>query len=706
MNEELFDTINGYFVHTIYKSDTYMVCKFETSDDTITVTGPAFDFIKGDHYLLTGNYVDHPKYGFQFNIITIKRYIPNKKDDIIKFLSSNSFKGIGKKAATKIYEAFGDDSINIIKEKFYLVENIGLNTKQINGLKEGIEYFNEDNNETILLLISAGFSNSEAHRIYYHYKDDTAFIFNDNPYRFYLDVPNIPFNKVLTCAKNLDFEDKEYKFKEAYLIYIFKELSFNSGNIYLDYEDFADEYLKNYSDIDIALKKCIDDNEIIFENDHYYYKQEYYDEIDIANYLKNNNETLLIEREYLKDLIKQNEFELSSDFKYDTNQTQAIFNFFSERFSIIIGGPGTGKTTLINALSSIYKVLYPYQNIIVVAPTGRAAKRINEICNVESKTIHSLLKWNKETNKFIQNKENPINYDCLIIDEFSMVDNNLFASLLNASTYVKKICIIGDINQLPSIRQGNLLKDLVESKLFETTYLSFNHRQKEGNEIIELANDIVNGTIDFNKYQNDVKFIDIKHTSLNSFIEMISNEINSGTSLDDIQVLSPMYRGDFGIDNLNSYLQATFNPPSKSKNERKVGKQIFRVGDKILQLKNRPTDDVYNGDIGVLNDIDDYLKSLMVNFDGINVFYETDELTEISLAYCLSVHKAQGSEYNTVYFICSKNHINMLYKQLIYTGISRAKSKLIIIGDEELFKTAIKKELNQRKTSLLSRLVD
>ena len=705
MNKDNLETISGCFVYTIYKSDNYMVCKFETEDDTITVTGAAFDYIKGEKYTLNGEFVDHPKYGFQFNIFTISRFIPNKEDEIIRFLSSKAFPSIGKKAAKKIYERLGEDCLNRLFDNPSLAYTVDLNAKQIKGLLTGIENMNDETNEAILLLVSSGFSNSEANRIYYEFKDNTMFILNDNPFRIYLDIPGMPFSKVLQCAKTIEFEDKEIKFKEAYLIYIFKELTFNSGHTYLEYEEFQKVYEKDYYDLDEILDICINDGQIILENNKYYYKQEYYDEVYIANFLKSfTKEHLSSDDLLLNDYIE--EYENLYNIKYDNLQIEAIKSFFEQKFSLIIGGPGTGKTTIIKTLVSMFKDINPYNNIIVIAPTGRAAKRVNEICDVESKTIHSLLKWNKEDNSFVHKEDNPILYDCLIIDEFSMVDNNLFASLLKASAHVKKICIIGDNKQLPSIRQGNLLNDLISSNIFKITYLKYNYRQKEGNDIISLANDIANLNVDFDSYNNDVSFIDINTVNVAKLINMIKTDLNEGNELDDIQILSPMYKGEYGIDNLNVVLQNSFNPKAINKNEKKIGKFIFRENDKILQLKNRPNDDVYNGDIGVLEEINDKEKTLTINYQGVLIFYEFNDTADISLAYAMSVHKAQGSEYNIVYFICSKNHKNMLYKQLIYTAISRAKSKLVIIGDKNAFFNGINRELTLRKTTLLNRLIN
>ncbi|MDO4500607.1 MAG: AAA family ATPase [Erysipelotrichaceae bacterium] len=704
MTNKILETLDGSFVYTIYKTPSYMVTKFETDKEVITVTGPSFDFIKGEKYTISGEYVDHPKYGFQFNMLSVSKYIPNHKDEIIKFLSSASFKGVGKKAAEKIYNAFGDEVLRIIKNDITVLNSLDLTAKQVASIKSGIETIGDDDSAVIFLLITAGFTNSEAARINSYYKEATPFIVKDNPYRIYLDVYGISFAKVVNCAKGMTFEDKEHKFKEAYLIYIFKEVSFKLGNTYLDKEDFSAYYLKDYSDFEEILDMCIRDDLLYLEDNHYYLASDYEDEKYIAEYLSLEKEHLDKDELNIEDGIKQCEFEYSIEF--DDLQKKAIHTFFNEDFSLIVGGPGTGKTTIIKTLVSMFKEFYPYHNIIVCAPTGRAAKRINEICDVESKTIHSLLRWNKETNTFIHKIDNPILYDCLIIDEFSMVDTNLFASLLRACQYVKKICIIGDNQQLPSIRQGNVLKDLIDSNKFNITYLNTNHRQKEGSEIISLAANIIDGNLSFSDFKSDIQYIDIDNTRAIDLINMIKEDIDNGLSIDDIQVLSPMYKGEFGIDNLNSIMQKFFNPKSEHKKERTVGKITFREGDKILELKNRPSDDVYNGDIGVLEEIDEDNKCFIVNYQDLRVFYNFDDLNDISLAYALSVHKAQGSEYKTVYFIVSRAHINMLYKKLIYTAVTRARNKLVIIGNLDVFNSGIRRELGKRKTTLLDKIVN
>ncbi len=693
--------LDGIFVYTLYNSNNYMVSKFETSEgDVITVTGPSVDYELYSKYSISGEYVTHPKYGYQFKMLTIQKYIPTKKEDIIRFLSGPAFKGVGKKAALKVYEALGDDALNILKSNRSVLENIDLTNKQLKALSNGLDSFGDEVNDILYTLISAGFTSSEAKKIFNHFKENTAVIFKENPYLFYLDVYGISFIRLNNIVKDLDIEDKERKFKEAYLVYIFKELSFKNGDTYLYLDEFKQYYLKKYNDFDEILDVCLNDKYLSIVDDRYYLSYDLNNEKYIAKALLMDREELETDKLNLDMAIKDLESYLNIE--YDIKQKEAIKTFFDEKISLIIGGPGTGKTTLITSLVSIFKDFFPYNNIIVVAPTGRAAKRINELTKVESKTIHSLLRWNKDDDSFIQDEDNPILYDCLIIDEFSMVDSNLFASLLKASSYVKKICIIGDDKQLPPIRQGDVLRDLIESNLFKVTYLDTNHRQKEGNDIIELSNDINENKVNFNKYQNDVTFIDINNLNAEDIVHIIDEDIKRDDDGINMQVLSPMYKNEFGIDNLNNLLQSYFNPADKKKKEKAFGKYTFRENDKILELKNRPSDDVYNGDIGTLIEIDEKAKSFLVNYQSVDVFYNFEELADISLAYALSVHKAQGSEYQNVYFIFDRSQRHMLYKKLIYTAVSRTKKKLVLIGDMAVFYEALNKEIKERKTSLLN----
>ena len=703
MDNENIEMLEGEFTHTIYKSENYMVSKFRTDEGTITVTGPSFDYEKAERYILTGTYVDHPKYGFQFNMLTVEKYISTERDEIVSFLKGKTFPGIGKKAAEKIYEHFGSETLIVLKEDPSRVFEVNLSEKQLASLQAGFEAMNDPQNEIMLYLVSNGFNNNDAQKIFNRFKLASKEVGEDNPFRYYNEIYGISFDKVKRFASHMEFEDKENKYREAYLVYIMTEYTFNSGDIYVEYDKLLSiiNYYGGMDNLDEIIERCLEKNYLVRKENRLYLFNDYYDEVFISGFIKNFKGELNIDEELIEEGIENNENEFK--IQYDEKQKEAISSFFRNDLSIIVGGPGTGKTTIVKAMVSIFRNAFPFSNLMVVAPTGRAAKRINEICDVESKTIHSLLRWNKETNTFVFDIDNPILYDALIIDEFSMVDNSLFASLLKACSRVKKICIIGDNNQLPSIRPGDLLNDLIRSNKINVTELDFNYRQKKGNEIISLANDIIGNDVELDRYKNDIHFYDISRNDFN-IIQLIRDDIAEGYSLDEIQILAPMYKGEFGIDNLNIQLQNTFNPRSIDKAEKKVGKYFFRVGDKILQLKNRPSDDVYNGDIGILEEIDEKEKNLLVNYSDTYVFYQFDDLADISLAYAMSVHKSQGSEYRIVYFVFNRNNIHMLNRNLIYTAISRAKDKLVIIGEENLFKQGLSFKLKKRNTTLLEML--
>ncbi len=705
MEDQIIELIEGEFIHTIYKSDSYMVSRFETAEEVITVTGLSFDYEKGQKYLLSGFFVDHPRYGRQFSITTVERLLPSNEKEVVSFLSSKAFPGIGKKAAQKIYDHFGDDTLAILKETPERMNEIGLSMKQQISLSEGLQSLNDPENDTLFYLVSNGFNNNEAHKIFERFKLACKEVAQDNPFRFYNEIYAIRFETVKRFAGKIDFPDSEIKYKEAFLLYTLNEYTFNSGDIYVSYEELAD-HLNRYGGMDgleEVLSLAVSHGYIVIEEDRIYLAQDHSDELFIANYLNHLKNDFRIDPEKIHEAI--NDLEAEYGITYDDQQKDAITNFLIHEFSIITGGPGTGKTTIIKSMAQIFQNYLPYNNLIVVAPTGRAAKRINEICNVESKTIHSLLRWDKESNVFVFNEENPILYDAIIIDEFSMVDNSLFASLLRASAQVKKICIIGDTDQLPSIRPGDLLDDIILSKRFPVTALCSNYRQNEGNEIISLANDIIRNNVDLSRFHSDIRLYDPRFGNF-SLTELIDEDMANGYTLDDIQILTPMYKGEWGIDNLNLILQERYNPAGPGKNEKSVGKYLFREGDKILQLKNRPTDDVYNGDIGILLEINQEEKYFLIDFSGTFVFYGFDDLQDISLAYAMSVHKAQGSEYQIVFLVINRYNLQMLSRKLIYTAISRARKKLVIVGDPQLLLQGLSRILKKRKTTLLRRLED
>ncbi|MBQ1508679.1 MAG: AAA family ATPase, partial [Erysipelotrichaceae bacterium] len=651
MADELLEEISGVFAHVIYRSESYMVSRFETEEGTITVTGPSFDVEKGERYRLTGTYVDHPRYGFQFNMLTIEKELPKAKEDIISFLSSKLFKGVGTKAAQKIYDTFGDDTIDTLRQDIGLLDRVDLTVRQKQSLIEGFASLHDPENEILYYLISHGFNNLDAQKIFARFKLATIEKGEENPFSFYNEIYGMSFEKVKNYAKDIEFEDKELKFRESYLLYWLTDRFFESGDTYILHDELFERLRTKGGELfEEAFERALDNGYIIEEEDRVYLSNDYHNECFIADYLTSFPGSLCLSDEEIDEAVALEEEH--SSIIYDEHQKEAIRRFFTSDISLICGGPGTGKTTIVKAMVRIFRDAFPFNNLIVLAPTGRAAKRIAEVCDVEAKTIHSLLKWDKESNTFNYGIDNPVLYDTIIIDEFSMVDNDLFASLLKAGKLFKKICIIGDDNQLPSIRPGSCLADLIASGKFPLTRLEVNFRQSEGSEIIDLANAVLKGHADLRSYTKDIVYLDPK-TTRSDLVSLIREDLNEGRELEDIQVLTPMYRGNWGIDNLNVILQDAFNKRSPFKKERSFGRRIFREGDKILQLKNRPTEDVYNGDIGILEDIDMKERELMVNYQGIYIFYPFDDVTDISLAYAMSVHKSQGSEYPVVYFILS-----------------------------------------------------
>lgn len=703
INDNQFETLNGVFTYCIYKAFNYAVYRFHDEiEGNIIVTGNLDDIDMDSKYTLYGRYVEHVKYGFQFEVFKATVKLPSTYDGIIAYLSSNLFKGIGKKKAEKIVNHLGLDTLNIIKENSDCLKEIGIKDKDIETimhvLSSNLEY-----EDSFYYLISLGFSTKDINKIIALYKENTKETIMNNPYCLYFDIYGIGFKKCEELAHKLNFDlSSDYRML-AYISYIISELCFRSGNTYLSYYELKEVFIKNLNildvDFDDVLRLAIKEKIIVEVEDRYYPYIQYIAETEIARYLLNNNHNLEYDDEILAKELE--EIQNIYHIKYDDKQKEALYNFYKNKISLIIGGPGTGKTTIVKALVKSVRDLYPTYDLHVVAPTGRAAKRISELCDVKSSTIHSLLRWDKESNSFTYGIDNPLLIDVLIIDEFSMVDNWLFYKLICALYNVKKICIIGDDNQLPSVGPGNVLRDIINSDLFKTTRLETIFRQENQSSIIKISNDILNNAIDFNQYHDDIKIIQSDdYTLQKELVKMMNYYLDMGYSMDDIEVLSPMYKGNLGIDFLNNMLQNIFNPKSKDKNEIKYGYKTYREGDKIIQLKNQNSDDVYNGDIGFIMEINIKDGVIIARFDDIIVEYTKEELSNIALAYVISVHKAQGSEYPIVFLAISKTHSIMLNKNLIYTAVSRASNNLIILGDKDIFIKNSKKHMLLRKTSL------
>lgn len=694
----------------------YIVAAFETDDEKFIIIGNMSYVNNDDRYRIKGSYVTHPRYGKQFKVSSYEIILADDRSEIIRYLSSSLFKGVGKKTAERIVDALGEEALTLIKDNPDCLNNIPNVTETIKKNIVDVLTSQDYDQQVLSFFMGNGISTRNLPLIQNFYKEKTLDVLQNDPYRLIDDIEGIGFKSVDELAMKAGVEPLDDKRIQAGILASLIDLCFQTGSTYSDYESFYHHFRR-------MLPECPDDlfvknldkiiaNKVIQEEDRYYPRDLYESETMIAEkferYLKQSTQS--IEDSVIDEKIKRTE-ELQG-ITYDEIQKNAIKKFLEESALILTGGPGTGKTTIVQAILKVYRSLYPDEKIGLVAPTGRAAKRLSELTKLEASTIHRLLKWDISTNTFSMNCDHPLDIDLLVIDEFSMVDSLLFSKLLDACGHVHKILLIGDEQQLPSVSPGNVLKDMLLSGIphicLQTIY-----RQEEGSGIVALSHDIRNDHYDSRVFENyrDIHFTVCPNKDVAQCVQaIVKKAVEEGYDASDVQVLAPMYRGIAGIDALNESLQAIFNPPASDKAEIKVGGKIFREGDKLLQLKNRPDDDVYNGDVGILVEIEKKedsglpYDSLTVDFDGQFVNYRTTEFNMLRHAYCISVHKSQGNEFKIVIMSVLPEYSIMMKKNLLYTGITRAKQSLFILGDHNVFIRGLHNNQDeQRRTTLLKR---
>ncbi len=728
------DYVKGIFKHTIFKSDkgyvigllkvveTNIIEMQDYVNKVITFTGYFAELNENEKYIMYGEITNHPKYGFQYSVKESERIKPEDKDGIVEFLSSNLFKGIGEKLAIRIVDTLGVDALNLIlKDKTCLYNVPKLSEDKINIIYDTLVKY-EESHEIIVKLTELGFTMKDALNIYNTYKSNTIRIIENNIYRIIDDVDDINFAKVDEIA--LKSEEDKYNLNriKACTIYIMKELSFKKGDTYLSYSEIYEGvsyYLKNEIDSDIfdnAISELDGEFKIKIDDDRYYIYEDYEDEEYIAsklNFLINKD---ISEYKNLDVLI--NELEGKYNITYGDKQKEAIIKSLQNNITIITGGPGTGKTTIIKAIVELYKLLNKYSEkdlinkLALLAPTGRASKRMSESTLLPASTIHRFLKWNKDTDEFMINEYNPDYSNLIIVDEVSMIDSRLMSSLLRGLTNNIKLVLVGDYNQLPSVGAGNVLKDLIESDLIDVVELDLLYRQDEYSYIPVLANEIKNDTLDedFLKEKEDYKFLECPNDLiLPSLVNIVKKVISKGYDYKRVQIMAPMYAGVNGIDNINKVLQDVFNPIDLKKREIKYGDIIYRENDKVLQLVNDPDNNVFNGDIGVIKEINYKGKSgkpeITIDYDGNKVTYTLKDFVNFKHGFIISIHKSQGSEFELVIMPISSSYKRMLYKKLIYTGVTRAKKRLIILGEAMSFMYGVRNNSEiTRKTNLIERL--
>ncbi len=724
------DFIRGKFKQMIFESDNgYKVGLFRVKDasdgmedqinKTITFTGYFADLNGEDNYKLEGEYIFNERYGYQFQVKNYTREEPEGRDAVIDFLSSSLVKGCGEKTAIQIVETLGDEALTLIKENpdnLLLVPGISeVKAKRIyNSI---VKYQSTD--EIILKLKELGFTINEALAILNKWGEASLEIVNNNIYKL-IDIIDFPkLDRIFLTMKDGQDHDRVI----ACIIEVFKRLSFKNGDTYLDYFEIYSSVRNEFrifleeDEFTGYLNELISDGEIVLENDKYFLR-EYYDyENDIADNLIMINSHSKQKVPHFDDLIAGIEAEY--DVKYNVDQKKAIKNALINRVSIITGGPGTGKTTIINSIVKLYIRInnLNYHDILneiaLLAPTGRAAKKMADSTGLPASTIHRYLKWNKEKNEFQINEYNKNYQKLIIVDETSMIDTYLFASLLKGIGHNITLVLVGDANQLPSVGPGLILNDIIDSELFTHTVLEHIYRQSDNSYIPILAKEIKEHNLSptFTKQTDDYNFIPATGAAIKELVKKIclmSKE--KGFTEEDMQVLAPMYKGENGIDNLNILLQEIFNPKDEKKKEMKYGDVIYRVHDKVLQLVNDPDNNIFNGDIGYISDINTITtpkkkEVVVINFDGNEVIYTREDLLNIKHAYAISIHKSQGSEFSHVLMPISRSYYKMLYNKLIYTGVSRAKKSLIVIGEEDSFIMGINNDYSTLRKTNLKRLL-
>lgn len=712
----IFSSNEGFYVGLVKIKDTNDQDLIEYVGKQFTFTGLFANLNIDEDYIFYGEVVDNKKYGIQYSVNKYEKNTPEDKDGLIVFLSSDIFPGVGTRTAESIVNTLGEDCLKkIIDDYTSLLSVPKITDKKAIDIYSRLVKYNESY-DVVVYLTNVGFNMKDALKIYNHYLEDTIRVVENNPYELIDTIDSISFSKIDLLKNKFNIEDDDERRIFALIIYSIKEACFQSGDTFLDIQTVINA-LKVIGGIELSSEKInfylvqlnsmgkiiIKNGKVILSS---YYKDELY--ISTSVFDLTNKEDSVIEEIDSKICLLENYFSI----EYNDEQKRAIKQALTKNFSIITGGPGTGKTTIIKGITQLYKMVKGYskdtlfEKMVLLAPTGRAAKRMSETCIYPAYTIHRYLRWNKDTNDFFYNERNKVKAEFIIVDEVSMIDTELMANFFKALPQNTKLVFIGDYNQLESVGPGKVLKDFIESDVINTIFLKQIYRQDQNSFITELAYQVNNGDLqeEFLLKKDDYNFIKCDNSSvLEACCRVCKMAYDKGYDLKNIQILAPMYKGVNGIDNLNKILQKIFNPSSSSKAETYDLDVIYREGDKILQLENMPDDNVFNGDIGFIEKIDN--GEITVNYDGNKVKYTKKDYKAIKHGYAISVHKAQGSEFEIVIMPVINDYRIMLYRKLIYTGITRAKKSLILVGDPVAFNKAVYNKGNKERNTFLKELI-
>lgn len=726
--------IEGAVEEIIFRNDGngYTVFYFEHSDMHTVCVGKFLQISVGAHLKLEGNFVTNAKYGEQFQVDSFETLYPTSKEGIRKYLGSGLIKGVGPVTAKAIVDVFKEDTLNVIEFAPKELANVrGISERKAEMIGEAFRELKHLQN-TVIFLQGYGLTVNMAIKIFEVYQNKTVEIIKENPYKLVEDVEGIGFATADKIARSLGIDRRsEFRIRAGFL-YCLTDASEKNGHTYLPKEDL----FKNVSKLleieeDESFKKVLEDlifdrtvtNTYIFPHDAVMLTKYFYYERSIADKLALLCCSLTSTELNVDSEIKH--FEEVNKITFHPDQKKAIINAVNSGVSIITGGPGTGKTTIVKCIIELLEA--QRKKILLTAPTGRAAKKLSEATERDARTIHRALQVDFRSKRFIFNEQNPLPYNVIIVDEVSMVDVPLMCNLLKAVARDTKLIFVGDKDQLPSVGAGNVLEDMLTSGVISVAELTQIYRQSEKSLIISNAHKINEGEmpeID-NKSQDfffdtKVELEDIKTTIVN----MVTTRIPKFNGIDSIkiQVLAPLKAGVCGIENLNRELQAKLNPPKNFRKELTVGQTIFREGDKVMQMSNNYdlewtrqvglyTENgagVFNGDIGYIHSIDVQTGEVEIWFeDGRECIYPRTELSQLSLAYAITIHKSQGSEFDVVIIPIISGPSLILNRNLIYTAVTRAKKMVVLVGEKKNLKRMIgNKFILKRHTALKKLLID
>lgn len=709
-------------------------CDYEEKE--IVVKGNFPQLAPEDDYKFTGKLVNHPTYGAQFDVHTFEKEMPATETGLVHYLSGDLFPGIGVKTAETIVDKLGKDAIKKILDDSTVLDLVPRLSQERKDTLTTVLAENMGLERTIIQLNEWGFGPKIAMKIYQAYREESVEVLTANPYRLIEEIEGVGFQRADDLGRNLGITGDHPSRIKAAILHVVNEAVLSEGHVYIEGKE-ALPHVKRllemsqaveipFTSISQAIIELVEEGKLAAEKQRLYTPSLYFSEIGFASKIHSilEGETAA---EFPVSEIRSaiGEVEERLEVNYAETQVQAIETALHSPAMILTGGPGTGKTTVIRGFVEVFAELHGLSldpaeyvkkkeafPIILAAPTGRAAKRMAESTGLPAMTIHRLLGFtgqekDEETEREIEGK-------LVIIDEMSMVDTWLGHQLLKALPDDVQVLFVGDQDQLPSVGPGQVLKDMLESGAIPVIELTEVYRQSAGSTIIEMAHMIKRSewTDQALGKTSDRSFIKASTDRIGEAVEkIVSNAISKGHDIKDIQVLAPMYRGPAGIDRLNTLIQQMVNPPGPNRKEVTFGDLVYRIGDKVLQLVNQPESNVFNGDMGEViaifkaKETVDKKEMLVVSYDGIEVTYERSDLNQITLSYCCSIHKSQGSEFPIVIMPVVRSHRKMLKRNLLYTGITRAQNFLILCGEPEEFKAGIRRadEL-ARQTTLKERL--